>query len=162
MRFSILPLDEKSARAILNWKYAPPYDVYNHHPEEMEKDLHCMLDPANGFFGILGAEDGWIGFCSFGKDARVAGGDYAADALDIGLGLSPDRTGKGMGPAVIGGVMEFARRKFHPVGFRVTIASFNSRARRAWEKAGFVEIQRFQRSRDGMAFLILSDRNTRL
>lgn len=28
-----------------------------------------------------------MGYCCFGTDARVPGGDYSADALDIGLGM---------------------------------------------------------------------------
>ncbi len=155
MTLLVLPLDPESARVLLGWRYDPPYDIYNHRPEEIEEDLRYVLDPGNGFFGIHAADGALVGFCSFGKDAQVPGGKYAEDLLDIGLGLRPDRTGRGTGPAVIGVVLKFAGRTFHPAGFRVTIASFNKRARRAWEKAGFVETQRFRRSGDGSEFVIL-------
>ena len=155
MALIILPLDEESARALLGWAYNPPYDIYNHLPEEIDKDLRYVLDPVNGFFGIHAADGALVGFCSFGKDAQVPGGNYTEELLDLGLGLRPDRTGKGMGPAVIGAALEFAGRKFNPAGFRVTIASFNIRARRAWEKAGFTEAAEFARTNDGRDFVIL-------
>jgi hypothetical protein len=37
----------------------------------------------------------------------------------------------------------------------VTIAVFNARAQRVWQKAGFRFAQRFERSTDGAPFLIL-------
>ena len=155
MALIILPLDEESARALLGWAYNPPYDTYNHLPEEIEKDLRYVLDPANGFFRIRAADGVLIGFCSFGKDAQVPGGNYTEELLDLGLGLRPDRTGKGMGPAVIGAALEFAGRKSSPAGYRVTIASFNARARRAWEKVGFSATAEFVRPSDGRDFVIL-------
>jgi [ribosomal protein S18]-alanine N-acetyltransferase len=149
------PLDESSALAIAGWEYDPPYDPYNFQPEEIRNEIRYLSDPANGAYGIRTGSGELIGFCSFGKDAQVPGGNYTADALDIGLGLRPDMTGRGNGPAVIGEVLEFVERKFHPEGFRVTIASFNSRARKAWEKAGFTEAAKFARTGDGRKFVIL-------
>ncbi len=37
------------------------------------------------------------GFCSFGADGQVAGGDYSGQCLDIGMGIWPDLTGRGNG-----------------------------------------------------------------
>jgi RimJ/RimL family protein N-acetyltransferase len=37
----------------------------------------------------------------------------------------------------------------------VTIAAFNKRARRVWEKNGFQQSQNFIRESDGMEFVIL-------
>jgi hypothetical protein len=41
-------------------------------------------------------EVGQIGFCCFGPDAQLRGGDYHEPALDVGLGLRPDLVGKGL------------------------------------------------------------------
>jgi hypothetical protein len=38
LSLAFTPLDEPSARAIMRWKYDPPYDLYNVRPEENEKD----------------------------------------------------------------------------------------------------------------------------
>jgi ribosomal-protein-alanine N-acetyltransferase len=84
-----------------------------------------------------------IGFCTFGQDARVPGGDYAASALDIGLGVRPDLTGKGHGTEIVTAVVDFAMRTFEPQRLRVTIAEWNTRAQRVWERNGFVPQSRF-------------------
>ncbi|MBN2086375.1 MAG: GNAT family N-acetyltransferase [Anaerolineales bacterium] len=158
LSLSFIPLDEAAAQVIFHWRYDPPYDSYNYRPEEKEKEMRYLTDPANRIYGIHGLRGELIGFCSYGKDAQVPGGNYDADALDIGLGLRPDLTGRGWGPAVIGEVLAFAGRQYRPVRFRVTIASFNSRARKAWGKTGFEEKEEFSREGDGRKFKILVKR----
>lgn len=152
---SFIPLDEAAAREIIRWRYDPPYDFYDYRLEETEKEIRYLADPANKLFGIYDGRDELIGYCSYGGDAQVPGGNYAADALDIGLGIRPDLTGRGLGGTVIRELLEFVARKSLNARFRVTIASFNNRARRAWEKAGFVETSRFRRGKDGAEFVIL-------
>ena len=149
------PLNREEAAEILRWRYEPPYDIYNHRTEDAPATLRYLLDPANGFFSIHAAEGEWIAFCSFGPDARVPGGDYAEAALDIGLGIRPDLTGQGRGPRIIGEVLAFAAQRFGPPRFRVTIAAFNARARKAWAKAGFAETAQFKRRSDGRKFVML-------
>jgi ribosomal-protein-alanine N-acetyltransferase len=152
---SFRPLARDAAREILRWTYEPPYDLYNHRPEDARETLRYLLDPENRFFSIHAAEGLLIGFCSFGPDAQVTGGDYAEDALDVGLGIRPDLTGRGRGPQIIGEVLAFAAERFPPAQFRVTIAAFNARARKAWGKAGFAEKGTFARKSDGREFVIL-------
>jgi len=55
----------------------------------------------------------------------------------IGLGLRPDLTGRGLGLAFVGAGMDFARQSFSPGRFLLSVALFNQRARRVYEKAGF-------------------------
>ena len=152
---SIEPLSRKCALEILGWTYEPPYDLYNLRPEKAQETLRYLLDPANGFFSIRDADGGLAAFCSFGPDAQVTGGDYTQEALDVGLGMRPDLTGRGGGPRVIGEVLAFAAERFRPARFRVTIAAFNARARKAWARAGFVETAQFERGSDGPKFVIM-------
>lgn len=141
---------------MLRWRYAPPYDGYNAalapgSAEEAEAVSRC-LDPALRFVA-LHSGGALIGFASFGEDGRVTGGAYEEDALDIGLGLRPDLTGRGIGARVIARVIEHALMTWQPAALRVTIAAFNTRAQRAWARAGFVERSQFVTS-DGRAFVI--------
>ncbi|MBN1994883.1 MAG: hypothetical protein JW953_19460 [Anaerolineae bacterium] len=46
-----------------------------------------------------------------------------------------------------------AFRTYAPPMFRVTVAEFNQRALRVWKKAGFQEVQTFQREGDGLSFV---------
>ena len=83
------------------------------------------------------------GFITFGADARVPGGDYSDLGLDIGLGIKPELTGRGLGADHVEAVVEFARATFDGAPRRVTIAGANERAVRVWAGRGFIETQRF-------------------
>lgn len=78
-----------------------------------------------------------VAYCSFGQDGQVTGADYRDQALDIGMGIRPDLTGRGKGAEYAKAVLEFADSFFKPKAFRVTIAAFNKRAIRVWQKLGF-------------------------
>ena len=95
-KIRFLPTDEKSVREFLQWKYEPLYEIYNYSPENFERDLAYHLDPANNLYSMY--RDGeLIGYCSYGRDAQVPGGDYSDDALDIGMMIKPELTGQGQG-----------------------------------------------------------------
>jgi ribosomal-protein-alanine N-acetyltransferase len=156
--FTFQPMDEAGARAILVWRYEPPYDIYNASVEQAEAFVRTLLDPANAYQAIADEEGELVGYCCFGPDARVPGGDYGADALDVGLGVRPDLTGQGRGHDFFAAIVDFARRTFEPRALRVTVAAFNRRAIRVYEEAGFERKQGFQRSGDGTEFVILATR----
>jgi ribosomal-protein-alanine N-acetyltransferase len=148
-------MDETRARSILGWQYDPPYDGYNPGAGDVEEMVRVFLDPEYAYYALLTAEGELVAYCCFGADARVPGGDYGADALDVGLGVRPDLTGQRRGSMYVQTVLGFARRAFSPSVFRVTVAEFNGRALRVWEKAGFRRVQRFRREGDDQVFLVL-------
>ena len=99
MILTLKALDATSARAVLTWQYPPPYDIYNADPADIEADLASLLDPTNHYYSVWNEDELLIGFRNFGPDARVPGGNYSLDALDLGGGLRPDLTGHGLGAA---------------------------------------------------------------
>lgn len=155
MHFTFQPMNEASVHAISEWRYDAPYDIYNIAPDHIEEEMQLFLDPQNAYHTITDEHGNLVAYCCFGPDGQVPGGDYSSAALDIGLGVRPDLTGQGYGLTYVNAVLDFARRTFSPTAFRVTIAEFNKRARRVWEKAGFQPVQTFQRSGDGVPFVIL-------
>ena len=155
MSLTFRPLDESSAATILDWKYEPPYHIYNLASPEPEDTLHYLLDPQNAFYATYDQQDRLEAFCSFGPDGQVTGGDYSLPALDIGLGVRPDLTGQGHGDEYVKAVIDFANATYAPERLRVTIATFNRRARRVWEKAGFQEVQKFTGGWENTDFVIL-------
>ncbi len=155
-RFVISPIERSSAEAILQWQYPPPYDIYNIPAQDAQEVLAVFLDPAFAYHQICDETGELIGFCTFGEDARVRGGDYSQEALDIGMGVRPNLTGKGLGADFVQAVLGFARKTYTPSALRVTIAQFNKRAQRVWKKAGFVETQRFVPPNRRLSFLILT------
>ena len=150
------PLDENSARQIISWQYEAPFDIYNLASPDPEETVQYLLDPQNAFYGIDGPTGELEAFCSFGPDGQVNGGDYySTSALDIGLGVRPDLTGQGHGSRYVNAVIDFAQRTYAPDRLRVTIAAFNHRAQRVWEKAGFQVVQSFQGGWTNMDFVVM-------
>jgi RimJ/RimL family protein N-acetyltransferase len=146
-------MDADRAREIARWQYPPPYDIYN--LAESEEAIAYASDPRNNFYAMEDQTGDLVGFCSFGEDGQVPGGDYTLEALDIGLGLRPNLTGRNRGSEFVQQVLGFAQQKFDPSLFRVTIAAFNQRAQRVWGKAGFQEVGRFLQEGGGREFVVL-------
>jgi RimJ/RimL family protein N-acetyltransferase len=143
MEITFRAITAADARAIVAWRYDPPYDVYNLDPEDAEE----ILAPEAA---TVIAEDGdgrLLGFAGFGFSGRVPGGDaagvYDEPLLDIGLGMPPDRTGRGLGAAFCQAVLDYAEVCYRPTGFRLTVAAFNRRAIRVYERLGFETGERF-------------------
>jgi ribosomal-protein-alanine N-acetyltransferase len=153
--FRFVPMTAAYARAILAWRYEAPYDFYNANPTMDEADIaDVFLNPAYHYYAVLDLRDMLIAYRCFGDDARVPGGDYRADALDMGGGLRPDLTGRGLGPQVLRAAMAFARAHFAPRAFRTTVAAWNTRAIRACIKVGYQPIATFH-SPTNVPFVIL-------
>jgi len=154
MDLTVQPLEEAHAREILGWHYEPPYDIYDLGGGDPDEIVKSLLNPDYAYHAILGPEEELVAFCCFGEDARVPGGNYGVVALDLGLGVRPDLTGQGQGHVYIRTVLGFARHKYAPRNYRVTIAEFNTRAQRAWTKAGFRRVQRFESVHSQQPFVI--------
>jgi ribosomal-protein-alanine N-acetyltransferase len=152
IELNLTPIDETSAHEIARWRYKPPYDVYN--LEDDKDTIAYVLEPHNRFYTVHDGQGELIGFCSFGEDGQVPGGDYNQEALDIGMGIRPDLTGQGLGGEYISSVLDFSKRKFSPKLLRVTIARFNRRAQRVWIKNGFQMVDHFIHEPSGREFLV--------
>ena len=153
--FTFQPMDEVSARQIAQWRYAPPYELYSCEADGIENTIRCFLTPEYQYYSVRDEAGELIGFRCFGEDARVPGGDYSAEALDMGGGLRPDRTGQGLGTSFMAAALEFARRQFAPVAFRTTVAAFNQRALRVCERVGYQPMQVFEATHSRQCFVML-------
>jgi [ribosomal protein S18]-alanine N-acetyltransferase len=145
----LAPIGAEQAAAVAAWRYPPPFDVYDSTPG----DSSHMLQPELGYHAVTDGDE-LIGYCCFGADARVPGGDYDEPALDIGWGMRPDLMGRGGGVAFVGAILAHAEAMCSPAVMRVTIAAFNGRSRRVAERAGFRESGRFV-ARAGPEFAVL-------
>ncbi|MGA8113909.1 MAG: GNAT family protein [Actinocatenispora sp.] len=151
--YRIEPLTEAQADQVARWRYPAPYSVY----DVGAAGAAGMLTPEYEYHGV-GVDGELVGFCCFGVDAQVpvgrTAGWYEGDGLDVGLGLRPDRTGRGEGAAFLAAVLRFAEERYGAALVRLTVASFNARARSVYEAAGFVLVGE---SPDG-TFLLLARR----
>lgn len=69
-----------------------------------------------------------------GRDAHLYGGE---DVIDIGLGMKPALTGKGMGKEFFQAGIAFATKEFNAKMFRLSVATFNTRAITLYKNIGF-------------------------
>jgi len=153
---TVIPMRRQDAEDILSWRYDAPYDFYNP-PSEGPRDhfISQFLKPSLNFHVVLDQYQQMLGFCSYGIDGQVPGGRYDDDALDIGLGMKPDQTGKGLGEHFFKAIVEHAENKFQPDHYRLTVARFNARAMRLYQRFGFDETECFQEPVQQVEYAIL-------
>jgi RimJ/RimL family protein N-acetyltransferase len=147
MEIEYRPVDEKSAREFLGWQYEPPYDNYNCPPDELDGAVEYNIDPGNNVYAMLDQNGDLVGYCSYGKDAQIPGGDYSEGALDISLMIKPALTGRGLGAAFVSEVIRNGLEEYTPKKLRVTVAAFNHRAIRVWQKTAFSKPNRLSAAR---------------
>jgi ribosomal-protein-alanine N-acetyltransferase len=122
-------MDDADAREISGWRYEPPYDFYDLTADPA--DLAELLDAEcrrGVYFSVLGEEDRPVGFFRFEKKDET---------VDVGLGLRPDLTGRGLGAEFVLAGLAFAREWFSPQRFTPSVATFNARAIDVYERVGF-------------------------
>ncbi len=154
--FRFEKLNHGSAQQIAKWQYDPPYDFYNPDPNKLIEFVQSLLITRYRYHSVWNQDgDELIAFRCFGEDAQVHGGDYSADALDMGGGLRPDLTNRGMGASIIEAAFEFARQNYSPKAFRATVVAFNQRALKVCQKVGYKPIQHFIGTHLGREFVVL-------
>lgn len=143
MKLVVKNITQQDAVEILCWKYEEPYDFYNAilTPDAMLK----LLGPS--YFAVKNEQDELVGFFCIGKAATVeeghAYGVYDDQCIDLGIGMKPELTGKGFGSPFFAFIVDFVEKKHPGLPLRLTVASFNQRAIRLYEKFGFVKQKTF-------------------
>ena len=138
MKLIMKEMNEEFAKDILNWKYEKPYDFYNN--ELTDEGMEELLD--GSYHALVDDDKDLIGFFCIGKTAQVSigiqYGVYKDDLIDIGLGMSPTRVGKGKGYEFCSFILKLIEEKYKSTSIRLTVATFNQRAIHLYEKLGFV------------------------
>jgi [ribosomal protein S18]-alanine N-acetyltransferase len=142
LRFILKPITPEDARDISRWRYGEPYSVYDGDPTSVDS----LLEPRFLYHSVYDERGQLAGYFCFGEDARVAAGRELYErepALDIGLGMRPDLAGRGLGEEFVHAGLTYAKEAYAPQTFRLTVASFNRRAIRVYERAGFEKLETF-------------------
>ncbi len=129
MKITISELSQEGHVEMRSWRYPPPYDFY-------DGDVDPPLNPER-FFGAFDEDGGLVGFYYF---------EEKPPDLDYGLGLRPDLVGRRLGLEFFRAGLDFARERYRPRRVYLHVAEFNERARKVYERAGFVEVSRHVRS----------------
>ena len=134
-------MDDTDADKISDWRYEPPYDFYDWDADP--QDLAELQDPTKQrdvYFSVRDNKGQLVGFFQF---------EQKGDVLDVGLGLRPDLTGEGRGLEFLLSGLEFAKKRFRPVCFTLSVATFNDRAISVYERAGFQRVEVYLHQTNG-------------
>lgn len=145
--YTIRPMGDASAQTIAAWTYPPPYDFYDAVPDD--PDLADFLNPdfrRGRYFEVVDDNGELVGSFEF-KSER--------DPLEIGLGLRPELTGRGLGLGFVRAGMAFARAEFGATDLALTVATFNQRAITVYEQAGFRPVETYQHHTNGADYEFL-------
>nr|WP_238188517.1 GNAT family N-acetyltransferase [Paenibacillus sp. L3-i20] len=143
---TIQPLALEHAIELCNWSYSPPYNIYNWpNWEHMKKDEIEFGDPVlreEQYSSVLDNEGNLVGFAQFFPMSNVT---------RLGLGLRPDLCGNGLGIPLVEAVATEAIRRSPSNEIDLEVLTWNVRAIRTYEKAGFRITDTYMRpNSDGM------------
>jgi RimJ/RimL family protein N-acetyltransferase len=152
LRFT--PFSRSDALAMMSWRYPSPYSAYDIKSPEATV-LAELLRPQNRYYAIVRGGE-LIGFFCLGPDARVPGWNYDANALDLGMGLRPDWTGRGEGLSCLIAVIAFVEKESPSRPLRATVLGWNLRALHVCQQAGFHMVTTFKKEGgSGEDFVVL-------
>lgn len=146
MELNIKQMNYDEAKQISKWVYKEAYSIYS-----MDGSDNCIGELLNGtYFSVSKEENNLIGYYCFGESAQVPVGNQfgvydCEDITDIGLGINPNLCGQGLGLEFFSSGLDFARNNLSAKGFRLTVATFNQRAIKVYQRAGFEKVNSFER-----------------
>jgi len=141
-------MEDEEAVEISGWHYEPPYDFYDATSDA--DDLQELLDPKrrkDAYFSVFDEDSILVGFFQFERVGKT---------VDVGLGMRPDLTGQGLGVEYLLAGLEFARGRYAPDRFTLSVATFNERAILVYERAGFRRNNEYMHHTNGGEYLFLS------
>jgi L-amino acid N-acyltransferase YncA len=118
---------------VATWHHEPPRDFYDLASDPA--DSAAMRDPARAGHqrAVLDESGSLEAFRYF---------DWQGDVVEVGIGLRPDLTGRGLGDSFMRAQLEYASESWRPSTFRLFVAAWNERAIRLSERLGFREVGR--------------------
>jgi len=149
MEYAFKVMTQEQAEDIAyNWHYSDDYSFYN--MEADKQDLEEFLNPEirrESMF-VVTKKDEVIGFFSFNRVDPLT--------IDIGLGMKPNRTGRGEGEQFVKAGLEFAKSKYTPNTITLSVATFNQRAIKLYDKIGFNKGNTYMQNTNGSSFEFLN------
>ncbi|WBW95987.1 GNAT family N-acetyltransferase [Oceanirhabdus sp. W0125-5] len=119
---------------ILTWEYEGIYSFYNNNvSKEKIEFIKSFIDSDNDF-SIYNEFNELIGNCSF---------YYIGEFFCLGVQMRPTITGKGFGTEFVKSIIEFGKEKYNLSYIDLTVAKFNKRAIKVYDKLGFEVVEEF-------------------
>ncbi|ASK64098.1 GNAT family N-acetyltransferase [Virgibacillus phasianinus] len=137
---------EQAENIASNWQYEGEYSFYDFAADE--EDLAELLSPeerGDSYYIVKEGNDE-IGFFYF---------EHGDVSVEIGLGMKPELTGKGMGLNFLEAGMNYAMTQYNPKEITLSVATFNERAIKVYKKAGFESVETYMQDTNGSRFEFL-------
>jgi [ribosomal protein S18]-alanine N-acetyltransferase len=134
--FLFRAMSSADAERIARWQYPEPYSFYDSSTDP--DDLAELLNPTTRAEEYVAVDDETGTLIGFFQYKQPHG-----PSIEVGLGLHPDWTGRGLGASFVEAGLEYARRRLAPEQFTLSVASFNRRAITVYERVGFVACRVF-------------------
>ncbi|MFC7060857.1 GNAT family N-acetyltransferase [Halobacillus seohaensis] len=141
------PMSQEEAKQVVSWQYQGEYSFYDMKAdlEDYEKFIHPNTRNPHTYSAY---EDGeFIGIFT----AQIVG----ERTIDIGLGMRPDLTGRGMGQRFIEKGLKYVGEQIPFSEVTLAVASFNKRAIKVYERIGFETVHTFYQKTNGGEFLFV-------
>ena len=136
---TVSELTEEDAKAICLWRYDVPYDIYNYPSWETAiaqgSGITNPVRRCNEFFAVRN-DNRFIGYF------RVVN---HGQSVMIGLGLAPDMCGHHLGYRFMLLIEEVLQQRNPDKTAQLEVRTFNVRAIRCYESAGFVIKEKYCR-----------------
>ena len=122
-------MTEDEKYVIADWRYSGDYALYNTRPYEEDRKK-----------GVGFAHPGFIGFSFYDRDALIGFTClYEEDReIMIGIGVAPEYCGRGYGREMLETTCGLSETMFPGKPLYLEVRTWNARALRCYEKAGFV------------------------
>lgn len=130
MDYAIMPMTPTEAVVVSKWQYPEPYGFYDWDadPEDLDELFQSVANGQGKYFTVRNQYGELVGFFEFTVEP---------DIVEIGLGMAPALTGKGLGLSFVQSGIEFCRHRYQAKTLRVSVANFNQRAITTYQRAGF-------------------------
>lgn len=140
MKLSLSKFTIENAKEICNWKYEGEYAIYNYpdYNKAFNERWAITVEEKrkNEFFSIINEYKGLCGYVRF----QVKDNDIL-----FGIGLKPSLCGQGFGNTVMGLIKEKCKELYPKKDIVLEVRTFNKRAIKCYEKAGFKEFDRYNK-----------------
>ncbi len=126
-----------------NWKYEGVYSFYDM-TEDIEDYEEIISEEQRGdrYFSVLNNDELYGFFCV----------EQEEDNIEIGLGMKPQYTGKGNGVTFVNNILKFVSSKYRYETIILDVVSFNKRAIKVYERAGFTKTKKIMVNTNGGSY----------
>lgn len=145
LSYLMVPMNIRHCQDICSWAYEPPYDIYQWSSwSQMEEEAEEFGDREireTQYVSVLDEDSGLlVGYAQLFPLVGVT---------RLGLGMRPELCGQGLGPSFVRFIAEEAKKRRPDNEVDLEVLAWNTRAQKAYAKAGFVITDRYERPAPG-------------